>query len=299
MTNPTPLPCRLGWRRLKIRPTRYGVVFTVLLLGMLVGSINYNNNLGFLLTFLLGGMAIVSVSHTYKNLSGITILSAGTRPVFAGEQAVFEFLLQIPAADRHGVGLTFQSRNTNRHDFAKGSKRRVRVGIPAAARGILRPGPLLIYSDYPCGLFRVQSKLAFELECIIYPRPQIGAVKFMPEKLSGESGDSFNASGNDDFQGLKSYIPGDPLQRISWRASSRGQGLFTKDYTGNYGSALFLDWNTVKGADTERKLSLLCHAVLKAYQLNVVYGLKIPGSFIAPGIGQTHKSRCLRTLALF
>ena len=53
----TTLPHTLQPNRLKIRPTRYGNVFILLLLGMFVGSINYNNNLGFLLTFLLASMA--------------------------------------------------------------------------------------------------------------------------------------------------------------------------------------------------------------------------------------------------
>ena len=63
--------------RLRIRPTRYGIVFMLMLLGMFLGSINYNNNLGFLLTFLLGSMAFVSIFYTYKNMRGMHLAAAG------------------------------------------------------------------------------------------------------------------------------------------------------------------------------------------------------------------------------
>ena len=297
--NPTPLPCNLRRSRLRIRPTRYGIMFILLLLGMFVGSINYNNNLGFLLTFLLGSMAFVSIAHTYKNISGITIVSAGAKSVFAGEQAVFEFIVENSGANRHGIEFAFHKAKTAMIDLTNGPRYRARVDIRASSRGILRPGPLWIYTAYPFGFFRVQAKLHLNLECIVYPRPIIGPVKPAAEKSNTIREGSFSGPGNDDFQGLKGYLPGDPLQRISWRASSRGQGLFTKDFNGQYGSSFFLDWHTLKSADTERRLSLLCHAVLKAYQLNVVYGLKLPGKTIAPETGQTHKNRCLKTLALF
>lgn len=297
--NSIPLPHTLQRRRLQIRLTRYGIVFILLLLGMFVGSLNYNNNLGFLLTFLLGSMAFVSITHTYKNISGIKIISATTKPVFAGEQAVFEFVAEEVSANRSGIGFLFPAEKATIIDFVKGSANRLKVGVQASSRGMLRPGPLLIYSDYPLGLFRVQSQLHLDLECLVYPEPLIGKVKPVAVRSAADADGGFSGSGADDFQGLKGYLPGDPLQRISWRASSRGRGLFTKDFNGQSGASFYLDWHSLKGSDTEHKLSLLCQAVLKAQQLNLIYGLKLPGKTIEPGTGQIHKNRCLKTLALF
>jgi uncharacterized protein (DUF58 family) len=297
--NTIPLPHTLQMRRLKIRPTRYGIVFIFLLVGMFLGSINYNNNLGFMLTFLLGSMAFVSIAHTCKNLSGLTIVSSSAEPVFAGQQATFEFIAEDSGTDRSGIGFSFSKEKAVTFNFVKGSTIRLSVGTQASSRGMLRPGPLLIYSDYPLGLFRVQSQLYLNLECLVYPAPLIGKVKPVAVRSTADADGGFSGSGTDDFQGLKGYLPGDPLQRISWRASSRGLGLFTKDFEGQYGASIYLDWYTLKGPDTEKKLSLLCSAVLKAQQLNLIYGLKLPGRTIEPDNGQIHKNRCLRTLALF
>jgi uncharacterized protein (DUF58 family) len=244
-------------------------------------------------------MTFVSIAHTYKNIFGIKILSCNTQPVFADEQAAFEFTIEDPGVNRNGIGFVFVEGKPVTLDFIKGLKRRINLQVPASARGLLRPWPLSVYSDYPLGLFRVQSQLHLDLECLVYPKPLIGTVTPVAAKSTADTNGGFSGSGSDDFQGLRGYLPGDPLQRISWRASSRGLGLFTKDFRGQYGESVYLDWYAVKAPDTEQKLSLLCSAVLNAQHLNLNYGLKLPGKMIEPGNGQIHKNRCLKTLALF
>jgi uncharacterized protein (DUF58 family) len=296
---PTPLPHKIQLNQQKIRPTRYGIVFILLLLGMLAGSINYNNNLAFLITFLLGSIAFASIAHTFKNISGIHILSCDTQPVFVDEQAVFEFVADDLQTYRTGIRFQFRDGQPVSLDLPKNVKNRIGVAIDATSRGLLRPWPLMIFSDYPLGLFRVQSSLELNRACVVYPKPKIGEVKTSTGTSDAESDVGLRGTGTDDFQGLRAYVPGDPLQRISWKASSRGRGLFTKDFNGYHRASFFLDWQMLPDLDTEDRLSLLCHAVLTAQQQNLTYGLKLPGLTIPPGNGQSHKNRCLKTLALF
>jgi uncharacterized protein (DUF58 family) len=294
-----PLPYTLDKKRLKIRPTRYGMVFILLLLGMFAGSVNYNNNLGFLLTFLLGSIAFVSIAQTYKNITGIRIFAGKTRPVFAGEEAAFEFVAEDTGVNRFSIGFVLSGGDSAILDIMRGSANRIDVKVPASSRGLLRPWPMTVYTEYPLGLFRVHSQIEPDLECIVYPKPEIGTVKTTAEKSGAEMDGGLTGSGTDDFQGLKGYRPGDPLQRISWKASSRGRGLFTKDFNGLYGASFYLDWHRLKGLDSERRLSILCHAVLKANLKHLNFGLILPGKKIEPGSGEIHKNRCLKTLALF
>lgn len=292
-------PITIGRKRIRIRPTRNGLIFIVLVLSMFTGSLNYNNNLGFLLTFLLGSMAFVSIANTYKNVCGISIGSAFTRPVFTGEKAVFELIISGGGADRLRIGFAFDGHQTVYYDLIAHENNRIQVVARAASRGILKPGPLLIHSDYPLGLFRIDTQIDPNLACIVYPEPLPGNVKTMDAKSSAGEDASSSGPGADDFQGIKSYVPGDPLQRISWRASSRGQGLFTKDFKGQSGSTVLLDWHGLKALDPEHKLSVLCHLVLKAYFHDMRYGLRLPGHSLDPGKGRVHKLRCLKALALF
>ncbi|MGD8886577.1 MAG: DUF58 domain-containing protein, partial [Gammaproteobacteria bacterium] len=56
-------PVDLTQRRIFILPTRQGILFAIVLVIMLIGSINYNNSLGYLLTFLLASVAVVSILY--------------------------------------------------------------------------------------------------------------------------------------------------------------------------------------------------------------------------------------------
>ena len=296
---PIQLPCTLGRRRVRIRPTRYGYGFIFLLLAMFVGSINYNNNLGFLLTFLLGSMVFVSTIQTYKNLSGLTIQSVRSQPVFAGNQVIFEFKLQSAGKPHHAIGLALNPDHVTRCDMSAKDQIRVHVPVEAVSRGILKTGPLVVFSDYPLGLFRVCAILKMELQCVVYPKPVFAEARFSKAAFAGAPEGDATGPGIDDFQGLRGYTPGDPLHRISWRASARGQGFFVKDFQGNYRASIYLDWRMIAAPDVENKLSKLCHMVLTAHQHNLPYGLNLPDNMIEPGSGVIHRNRCLTALALF
>ncbi|MDM8522601.1 DUF58 domain-containing protein [Desulfococcaceae bacterium HSG8] len=294
-------PQTLDRKRIYILPTRHGLLFIIILGTMLAGSLNYNNNLGFLLTFLLGSMAFVSILHTFRNLSGIQVVSVRTTPVFANETAVFEFIVRTTPPARAAVSFSFFKGEESCRELFSNKDNQVRVQIASGQRGRFRPGSLTVSSMYPLGLFRAWSNLRFNLKCTVYPAPL--STVFNPEiGACSDSNNDAEASagpGVDDFQGLKPYQPGDSLRHISWKAYSRGRGLFTKSFTGGSVSSVFIDWSKFRDTDTERKLSRLCDMVLKANRMNLDYGLKLPGKMIDPGKGEIHKHQCLKILAFF
>jgi uncharacterized protein (DUF58 family) len=105
--------------------------------------------------------------------------------------------------------------------------------------------------------------------------------------------------GVDDFHSLRPYRPGDPMQRIAWKASSRGQGLMTKEFEGRFGSTALLDWDLAGPGGVEDRLSRLCAMVLAAHARRMTYGLRLPGVELPPDAGQPHKAACLKALALY
>jgi uncharacterized protein (DUF58 family) len=50
--------------------------------------------------------------------------------------------------------------------------------------------------------------------------------------------------------------------------------------------------------DTEARISRLCRGVLDACEKQQEFGLRIPGTEIAPARGQDHRHACLEALAL-
>ena len=73
-------PVQLDRSRIFILPTATGLLFAVVLLVMLLGAINYANNMGYMFTFLLGSMALVSILHSYRNLAQLQFAAGRAEP---------------------------------------------------------------------------------------------------------------------------------------------------------------------------------------------------------------------------
>ena len=104
----------LNQHNIYILPTKGGWVFALTLLVMLVSAINYQLNLGYVLTFLLAGSGLVSIHMTHGTLRGLTLRLRPAAPVFAGEPALLEVVMSNPGGARHGVGLRLQDRGAAR-----------------------------------------------------------------------------------------------------------------------------------------------------------------------------------------
>ncbi|MEZ4525367.1 MAG: DUF58 domain-containing protein [Desulfobacterales bacterium] len=297
---PVLLPHQISRKHLYILPTSQGCLFLAVLTGMLLGSVNYNNNLGFLLTFLLGSMTFVSMLHTHRNLLGTEIHSVRAVPVFAGEKAVFRISVRGGNVGSMAVRFSLPGGEEVCEDIPQEKVSLIEVSVPTEKRGLLKPGMVTVSTRYPLGLFRTWTNLDLQLECPVYPAPLHSSLSLSGGN-SREQQDAGESAGRgaDDFEGLRTYQPGDPMQHISWKAYSKGQGLMSKTFVGQAGALVFLDWAAVKGKNTEHKLSRLCGMVLAADRLGLTYGLKLPATAIDPGKGEGHKHNCLRELALF
>lgn len=296
---PRDLPLAMTAREVVATPTGYGYLFIGVLAAMLAGAMNYSNNMAMFLVFLLGSMGFISVLHTIGNIVGIRIDAVTARPVFAGFAAMFEVRIHPGKKARAVVELAFPGEEKRVTDLTPSRVSALKIPCSARRRGRLRPGPLVVSTVYPMGLFRCMVRIPLDASCLVYPAPLAG--EFTPFVGGGAGGDREDGKGPgaDDFKGLKPYQPGDSPKRIFWRAFSRGQGLVTKEFTGMVGASPVLDFDKVDEAGTERKLSRLCHMVLHAQRLNLAYGLELPGTSIEPDLGEAHGRACLSALALF
>ncbi|MFC1853824.1 DUF58 domain-containing protein [candidate division CSSED10-310 bacterium] len=293
------LPLVLDRKRTYILPNRQGLVFILVLLAMLLGSVNYNNNLGFLLTFLLGAMLFISLFYTHRNLTDLHLVTVRVKPVFVGETAVFQLLARTENQVRYAVQFALAGGEEVTHDLYPHKDIWITILTVATKRGLFVPGPLTISTNYPFGLFHCWTKLELNVECLVYPKPLRNPHNFGNDYSASDQGGNNEIPGVDDFKGLKAYQQGDSLQHISWKAYSRGQGLLTKEFVGLVGSSIKVDWFSMLEADIERKLSMLCDLVLRAHRQHVDFSLCLPGRNIGPDSGELHKYQCLKALALF
>jgi uncharacterized protein (DUF58 family) len=292
-------PVELDRSRVFILPTGIGLAFAAMLLVMLFGSINYNNSLGHMFTFLLGSMAVVSIFYTYRNLVMLGFAVGRVRPVYAGERAGFEILVSNPSLYAR-IGIRLESAGQPPASIELEPLQTIPVTLyrDAKRRGTLTLGRCRVATCYPLGLFRAWSHLDLRMHCLVYPHP--GPRRPLPQGSAykpNQSGDK--GRGVDDFAGFRPYRPGDSPRHLFWKAAAREQTLLTKQFGGDRTDELWLDWRDLDPLDTETRLSQLCRWVLDADRNRQCYGLRLPGVEFAVASGDVHKQRCLEALARF
>jgi uncharacterized protein (DUF58 family) len=297
-TVPEAPPVTLVQRRIFILPTKQGYVFALTLFVLLLASINYQLSLGFTLTFLLASMAGVAMLHTWRNLAHLKLRPGRCDPVYAGETAHFGVTLETPALTRFAIALKRQDEEPVYVDVGAGETTAVAVPVVTRRRGLLRCGRLEVFTRYPIGLFHAWSYVDFHLAVIVYPRPDPLAGT-PPAQSRSVSEEGIPVAGDEEFNMLRAYRAGDAPKLIAWKALAREQGMLTKEFSAMASSELWLDWDDARAADVESRLSVLAHWVLQAERFGQSYGLRLPGTVIAPARGETHRARCLEALALF
>jgi uncharacterized protein (DUF58 family) len=290
----------LARRQLFMLPTRYGWLYALLLMVLLIAAINYGNGLVYGLTFLLAAVGVVSMLHTHRNVSGLRVTAGHCPAVFAGEPALFSICLANDSdVPRYGVAVEHARREVARLDLAARETRCLGLPIPTRRRGWLAMPEFVVTTHYPLGiLYSWSRRLTLPSRCLVYPAP--AAEGYYPSAPGDAAGDGGARVGQgDDFVGQREYRAGDSPRHVNWKALAREQGWYTKEYGGGAAALVWLDWDLFAGLDTETRLSILCRQVLEAERESLVYGLRLPGGVIAPGNGEVHEQRCLEALALF
>lgn len=305
-------PQRLDRLRVYILPNGPGVTFGAMLLVILVGAINYDNALGYLLAFLMFGLLLVAMLHTCRNLTGLAYHGARAAAVFVGADAVFECHFDN-AARRPRLRLEVgpwpagMARDARRFN----QRYQVELSVPGASlvsvqlrrvtqrRGSLTLGRLRVQSVYPLGILRAWAYFDDPASCLVYPAP-CGHLP-LPHAITTISGKAeHHGLGSDEFAGLRPYAAGDPVRAIAWKTLAQEREVMIKRFHGQGAARIVLSWSAVSNlAGVETRVSQLCRWVLNASEAGHSFALELPGLSRGFGQGREHRDDCLRALALF
>ncbi|HEY9104119.1 DUF58 domain-containing protein [Chitinimonas sp.] len=290
---------RLNQQRVYIFLSRSGAGFCLVLLAMLACAVNYDLALVYLLVFLLGAMALVSIFHTFRNLLGLDLLAGRSEPCFAGESARFEIVLEnLSRLPRHNLLLRYGEQSSGA-DVAAGDSQRVWLSLPASRRGWLHAPRLRIETHWPLGVFRAWSYAYFEQRVLVYPQAEL-TPPALPSAADGEGEGRATPRGQDDFAGLRPFQRGDSPRHVAWKVAARESVLMIKEFQGQAAEALCLDWDSLPpDMPVEARLSRLVAWVLMAQAQGLSYGLRLPGQALSPDGGEAHLAACLAALALY
>lgn len=298
--HPESRPIELTHRRIYVLPSGSGLVFAAALLVMLIASINYSLSLGYGLVFVLAGAGLASIFHAYRNLLGIRIRPGRCEPVFAGEAATFCIVLDNSRATRlPALGLRLREASA-RFELKAGETRVVELTCASTRRGRLDAGRSVLETCWPLGLVRAWSVFIPALSCTVYPAPERNAPP-LPDSLSANGGGEPCAQpGHEDFSSLRNYQTADSPRHVAWKVLARGGPLLTKQFAGEQGRELALDWASLPAQlDVEQRLSRLSAWLLAAERSGRAYSLTLVGHRIPLANGRDHLHRCLSALAHF
>lgn len=295
-------PLRLGQRRIFIIPTRAGLLFAVALIVMLVAAINYTLALGHALVFLLAGLGITGMVHTFRNLYGLLITPGRSEPVFAGETAHFQLSLGNDRPTPR-LALELEAEPGLAVSAAIDARENAKVTIPVSAhqRGWLELPRVRLATRYPLGLFIAWCYLQPAMRCLVYP--QALASPLPPPSPTPSTGERSGDGGQEDFAGFRERQPADSPRHVAWKASAREGGerpLLVKQFAGGAQVELLLDWALTDPAlPVETRVSQLAGWVLTAESEAFSYALHLPEKEIQASCGDAHRRHCLEALALF
>ena len=294
-------PIEIARNRVYIVPTRFGWGFAITVLVMLAGAMNYSNSMAFALAFLLMGLGLVCMHHTHANLVHVQLRAGRVKPVYAGEIAHFEVMVDnVAAQPRYALaaGWARESYSEPGCDVPAQGFSSVTLARPAPKRGWLDAGIFSVSTEFPLGLFHAWTWAQLDMRCLVFPLP---AKPGMPPPQSAGVGGTAGAgrSGQDEFAGLRGYQRGDTLRSIHWKSLPKSDTPMVKQFSETVEQALWLTWDTIPLADVEARLSQLVRWILDAEADGRAYGLRLPGINIPPGHGETHRFECLKALALF
>ncbi len=293
---PESLPVTFDRRRVYILPTRFGVFFALLLLTMLVGALNYNNNPALLLGLLLAGAANTSLFAAHLQLSGLRILAIDAEPVAAGQPLGIRLHVQAePGRTRRGLQVAHGD-NIATLSLDNGSGEAL-LRVPTHHRGWFHPDRLRISSTRPLGLARAWAHVWPQRALLVYPAPEPHG-----PPLPQGSGDTAHARlhpAGDDVHHLRAYRSGDARRAIAWKPSARHDSLLVREYEQPLGADILLDWQRLPGLPPEDRIRRLARWVDEAERDGRRYRLQLPAQpALGPARGSAHRHACLRALAL-
>lgn len=293
---PESLPISITRHRIYILPTGFGLFLSTILIVLLVGALNYNNNPALLLVFLVAAVAHNSLVQAHLLLSGMRLKSIQADPVHAGQTLSLRLLFDAEGQrPRPGLEILL---GDERHDFdlPAADEYEATLAVTVSHRGWQDVARLRLSTTRSLGLARAWSWLRPDTRLLVYAAPETEHVPF-PEASSGEDVQRTRQHGEQPHH-LRDYREGDSPRQIAWKSSARAERLLVREYEASAAREIEFDWYRLSGLDYEVRIRRLTRWVLDAERAGARYALKIPGEQLGPDRGPDHRHACLRALAL-
>jgi uncharacterized protein (DUF58 family) len=289
---------RLHLRNLYIVPTRFGGLWLAGAVLLQVVGIQTQRNGPLLLSFLLLALLLLAMHLTHANLQGLELRCGNPGAGFADTPLAYPLVL-LSDSWREGIELRLRGGPISAPQRLKAGANPLLLDWHCRRRGAQRPGPLVIRSTAPLGLFVCWSRWQPPAPQLVYPARRQGPVALAPGQQRRQPSSPAAATlgeGSDHWHDLRPQRPEDSQSRLAWKALAQGRGRLTKLFRGEADQPPTL--TPAAAVPHEQALEHLSAAVWQRSNAGERFGLLLPDQRIPPGQGKEHRERCLQALAL-
>lgn len=287
----------LNQKRIFIFLSGEGALYSALLLLIFIAGVNYANNLVLGFCFFLGSVLVVTIHHTYAHLSGLQLEIVDALDSEAGAAAQYRIKI-APTGSRPHRQIRLEWDDQIQQIDTLASAQVLTFGLSTPQRGRFVPPRLTVSTIYPLGILRAWSYVYFDAPVWVAPQPIACELLEQGSSMSADDEQSLERiRGQDEFEALKSFVPGESMARISWAHLARGQGLLSKHFSDPRGQQQILDYQRMPPASHELRLSYLAYWVKQFTAQQVAFGLRLPQAELPVSVGEQHARAALRLLA--
>ncbi len=290
---------QLSHREIFILPTRWGVLYLGLIGLLIITGINYQNSMILAVAFFLFSIFLLTIVAAYRNFSAFRIKFHHAEPCFCGDLGGFEFIVSGDSKDHLAIEVGWVPDSYEVIDVNKGQSQRLTLEKACYKRGRFEPGRILITSTYPLGIFRAWTWQDLMANIIVYPKPIESQAVIAEADGDNASVTKSSIPGQEDFDGLRNYIPGESLNRVAWKKYAQSGEFYSKEFRYPVADPEWIDFNAYAVADTEKKLGMMCFQLLALYAKKQPFGLRMPDQILSPDCSENHLKSCLTALALY
>jgi uncharacterized protein (DUF58 family) len=246
--------------------------------------------------------------QTHGNLRRLTLHLRAPGPVFVGDAAPLEVVVDNPGRQRYALALQFADRPEGGApgqrsfvwcDVPAGAQTSVHASLVPAQRGWNGVPTLMLETVFPFGLFRAWTLWRPAAQVLAWPRPENPAPPLpAAPSVSGDERSARQGTGGE-LDGVRPWRRGDSMRQVVWKKVAHSGELVSRETAGAAQRELWLHWNDAHAPDPEQRLSRLAAWVLRADSEGIDFGLQLPGRELPPGQGDAQRRAALDLLALW
>jgi len=275
------------------RPTKYFIFLVLSIVGLFFLAYMHNYNIVYLMMFFIFSLASASSIIGRLNLYEIEASVLTSQDFFANKRNNYTLNIYNPNQEKDCFSLECSNNDSSAliHELPAGQSKSINLSLLSQKRGTDVLPPLKLGSHFPLPHELLFRYLPLTYEIIIFPEPK------------GESLDSFSSKHlyfvgeYDDFEGIRSYRPGESLSLIYWPSLAKGGTLMSKEFS-LLEKSRHLHFDFIKAADNdEDRLSQLCLWALECKQKNISYTIYFP--YISLNSKSRSHHEILKFLALY